>query len=168
MALNSEWTSYESRSIDVKEHIRTLIQKVNSTQGTAYRPETVYEDNDWGAFESSYLYRAVTEMKREKTIWDKATILERLPDNAPNFTPEQTAFTDEGDELELEAPDVITRPLNWFKSAAPEKNIRGMAKDEYEQRLLALYVEHVESTGETFYPELQTILENEYDFHGDT
>ena len=168
MALNPEWTDYESRSIDVKEHILRLIQTVNSTQGTAYRPETVYDDNEWGAFESSYLYRAITEMIREKALWDKTTILERLPDNASNFTAEQTAFTDEGDELELEAPDVITRPLNWFKSAAPEKNIRGIAKDEYEQRLLALYVEHVEATGETFYPELQTILVNEYDFHGDT
>lgn len=167
MVLNSEWISYESRSIDVKEHMQRLIQMVNSAQGTGYRPETVYEDNEWGVFDSSYLYRAITEMIRAKALWDKATILERLPD-AQKLTPEQTAFTDEGDELELEAPDVITRPLNWFKSAAPEKNIRGIAKDEYEQRLLALYVEHVEATGETFYPELQTILENEYDFHGDT
>jgi hypothetical protein len=168
MSVNSEWTSYESRSIDVKEHICRLIDKINASQGTAYRAETVYEDNEWGVFESSYLYRAITEMLREKTLWDKATVIEKLPSDSRDVPPEQTAFTDEGDELELESPDVITRALNWFKSAAPEKNIREMAKDEYEQRLVALYVEHVESTGETFYPELQAILENEYDFHGDT
>ena len=107
-------------------------------------------------------------MIKDKLIWDKDTILENLPQSVAHEAPESTVFTDEGDEIELESPDVITRTLNWFKSAAPEKSIREKAKEEYEQRILALYVEHIESTGQTFYPEMQAILENQFDFQGDS
>lgn len=166
MATKPEWTEYSSRSVDVRELIEKLVAEVNTEQGTAYAPSTVYEDNGWGIYESPFLYKAVTQMIKEKAIWDSDTIEERLPEPAQTFN-EPNVFTDEGEDIELETPDVITRALNWFKSAAPEREVRVWAKDEYEQRLLALYVEHVELTGETFYPELQSILENEYDFRGD-
>lgn len=170
MALQGTWTDYTARSVDVQELIRKLVQQVNAATGAEYSPSVVYLDYEWGVFESSYLYRALTQMSKEKTLWDKDTILERLPESGvgqhqPN---ESSVFIDDGDDIELESPDVITRSLNWFKSAAPDKSIRDKAKDEYEQRLLALYVEHLESTGQTFYPELQAILENQFDFHGDS
>lgn len=168
MAAASEWIELSSRTIEIQEVIGRLVKQINSQQNTEYTAQTVYEDNGWGSLESSYLYKAILAMMKESSIWDKQTVLARLPVSAPTQPVEPTVFTDEGDEFELEAPDVITRSLNWFKSAAPEKAIREKAKEEYEQRLLALYVEHVESTGETFYPELQAILENQYDFHGDS
>lgn len=168
MSLSPEWIDYQSRSIDVRELIISLVSKVNTTDGTSYRPESVYEDNDWGAFESAYLYKALIQMTRENTLWDKDQILSRFPISSSQRINDSSVFVDEGDEYEPETPDVLTRSLNWFKSAAPERIIRDTAKDEYEQRLLALYVEHVESTGETFYPELQSILENQFDFQGDS
>lgn len=166
MATNQEWTEYSKRSVDLRELIEKLISEVNKKEGTAYKADTVYADNGWGVYESAFLYKAVIQMIREQSIWNRDTITEKLPERAREFD-EPNVFTDEGDEIELESPDVITRSLNWFKSAAPEKDIRDNARDEYEQRLLALYVEHVELTGETFYPDLQSILENEYDFRGD-
>jgi hypothetical protein len=168
MATQNNWTEFRSRSVDVQELVRKLVQQLNRINGTKYSAEIVYEDNEWGVFESSYLYRALSQMIKDKLIWDKDTILENLPQSVAHEAPESTVFTDEGDEIELESPDVITRTLNWFKSAAPEKSIREKAKEEYEQRILALYVEHIESTGQTFYPEMQAILENQFDFQGDS
>ena len=108
-------------------------------------------------------------MQRETVLLDNDAIIERIPVQG-RVEDEQTngVFQDDGDEIELPTPERLTRPLNWFRSASHDQIIRDLARNEYEQRLLALYVEHVESTGETFYPELQSILVNEYDFMGDS
>ena len=168
MTIQNSWTVFQERSVDVQELARKLVKEVNKANNTEYSAETVYDDNDWGVFDSSYLYKALSQMMREKMVWDRDTVLERLPNPVAQEVPESSVFEDGGDEIELESPDVITRSLNWFKSAAPEKAIRDKAKEEYEQCLLALYVEHIESTGQTFYPELQAILENQFDFQGDS
>jgi hypothetical protein len=167
MTTQNDWIDYQSRTIDVQELATRAVNQANKANGTTYSPETAYEDNEWGVFESSYLYKALTQMLRQKVLWDKEKILEQLPQSQSKPI-ESTIFTDKGDEIELESPDVLTRPLNWFKSAAPEKAIRQEAKEMYERNLLNLYVEYVESTGETFYPELQAILENQFDFQGDS
>ena len=167
MTTQNDWIDYQSRTIDVQDLATRAVNQANKANGTTSSPETAYEDNEWGVFESSYLYKALTQMLRQKVLWDKERILEQLPQSQIKPS-ESTIFTDKGDEIELESPDVLTRSLNWFKSAAPEKAIRQEAKEMYERNLLNLYVEYVESTGETFYPELQAILENQFDFQGDS
>jgi hypothetical protein len=168
MSLTNEWVPFENRTTEVKESAKALVAAVNSKTKSEYIADRVYEDYGWGQLESSYLYKALMMMQRETRIFDKEEIVERIPIQAESPETDGSVFEDEGDEIELPTPDRITRSLNWFKSASQDKTIRDLARNEYEQRLLALFVEHVESTGETFYPEMQSILANEYDFTGDS
>lgn len=169
MSLSSEWIPFESRTSEIKEASETLINLVNRKTKSEYRADRVYEDYNWGQLESSYLYRALMMMQREARIIDKEEITERIPIQAESTdSTDGSIFEDQGDEIELPTPDRITRSLNWFKAASQDKAVRDLARNEYEQRLLALFVEHIESTGETFYPEIQSILVNEYDFTGDS
>lgn len=168
MSLTKEWIPFEDRSTEVKEAATILIAAVNRKTKSEFMPDRVYEDYNWGQLESSYLYKALMMMQRETRLFDKEEIVDRIPIQAESPESEASIFEDQGDDIELPTPDRITRSLNWFRAASPDKAVRELAKNEYEQRLLALFVEHVESTGETFYPEMQSILANEYDFTGDS
>ena len=168
MSLSSEWIPFDSRTSEIKEATASLISAVNRKTRSEYRADRVYEDYGWGRFESSYLYKALMMMQRETRLFDNEEIVERIPIQVESKETEGTVFEDQGDDIELPTPDRITRSLNWFKAASQDKAVRDLARNEYEQRLLALFVEHVESTGETFYPEMQSILANEYDFTGDS
>jgi hypothetical protein len=168
MSLTKEWVPFQDRTTEVKETAKNLVTAVNRKIRSEYIAERVYEDYGWGQLESSYLYRALMMMQRETRLFDKEEIVDRIPIQTESQETEGSIFEDQGDEVELPTPDRITRSLNWFRAASQEKAIRELARNEYEQRLLALFVEHVESTGETFYPEMQSILANEYDFTGDS
>ena len=168
MSLTKEWVPFQDRTTEVKETAKNLVTTVNRKIRSEYIAERVYEDYGWGQLESSYLYRALMMMQRETRLFDKEEIVDRIPIQTESQETEGSIFEDQGDEVELPTPDRITRSLNWFRAASQEKAIRELARNEYEQRLLALFVEHVESTGETFYPEMQSILANEYDFTGDS
>lgn len=168
MSLTNEWIPFEDRTTEVKEAARALIVAVNKRIKSEYIADRVYEDYDWGQLESSYLYKALMMMQREIQLFDKEEIVNRIPIQTESHEAEGSIFEDQGDEIELPTPDRMTRSLNWFRSASQDKAIRELARNEYERRLLALFVEHVESTGETFYPEMQSILANEYDFTGDS
>ena len=169
MTLTNEWIPLKDRSSEIKEAIKSLISSINKTTRSEFASDSVYEDYGWGQLESSYLYKALMMMQRDNCLFDKDEIVDRIPiqTDAPEGA-EGTIFEDQGEEIELATPDRITRSLNWFRAASPDKSVREWARNEYEQRLLALFVEHVESTGETFYPEMQSILANEYDFTGDS
>lgn len=169
MSPTQKWIQLVDRTDEIKEAMTKLIRKVNSATQSSFSEQLVYDDYGWGQFESSYLYRALMMMQRETVLLDNDEIIQRIPVPGP-VENEQTngVFQDEGDEIELPTPERLTRSLNWFRSASQDQMIRDQARNEYEQRLMALYVEHVESTGETFYPELQSILINEYDFTGDS
>jgi len=168
MSLTKEWVPFEDRTTEVKEAAQALVAAVNRKTRSEYIADRVYEDYSWGQLESSYLYKALMMMQRETRLFDKEEITDRIPIQNDSSENEGSVFEDQGDEIELPTPDRITRSLNWFKAASQDKAIRELARNEYEQRLLALFVEHVESTGETFYPEMQSILANEYDFTGDS
>ena len=168
MSLTKEWIPFEDRTTEVKEAAQALVAAVNRKTRSEYIADRVYEDYSWGQLESSYLYKALMMMQRETRLFDKDEIMDRIPIQNDSSESEGSVFEDQGDEIELPTPDRITRSLNWFKAASQDKAIRELARNEYEQRLLALFVEHVESTGETFYPEMQSILANEYDFTGDS
>ena len=168
MSLTKEWIPFEDRTTEVKEAAQALVAAVNRKTRSEYIADRVYEDYSWGQLESSYLYKALMMMQRETRLFDKDEIMDRIPIQNDSSENEGSVFEDQGDEIELPTPDRITRSLNWFKAASQDKAIRELARNEYEQRLLALFVEHVESTGETFYPEMQSILANEYDFTGDS
>jgi hypothetical protein len=168
MSLTKEWVTFEDRTTEVKEATQALVAAVNRKTRSEYIADRVYEDYSWGQLESSYLYKALMMMQRETRLFDKEEIMDRIPIQNDSSENEGSVFEDQGDEIELPTPDRITRSLNWFKAASQDKAIRELARNEYEQRLLALFVEHVESTGETFYPEMQSILANEYDFTGDS
>jgi hypothetical protein len=168
MSLTKEWVPFEDRTTEVKEAAQALVAAFNRKTRSEYIADRVYEDYSWGQLESSYLYKALMMMQRETRLFDKEEIMDRIPIQNDSSENEGSVFEDQGDEIELPTPDRITRSLNWFKAASQDKAIRELARNEYEQRLLALFVEHVESTGETFYPEMQSILANEYDFTGDS
>jgi hypothetical protein len=54
--------------------------------------------------------------------------------------------------------------LSWFIQNGETENIRLKAREYREKLLLDLYLEHVKQTGETYFPQLQQLLEAEWKF----
>jgi hypothetical protein len=63
---------------------------------------------------------------------------------------------------------IVTKNISWFIQNGETEEIRLKAKEYRERALLDLYLEHVKQTGETYFPQLQQLLEAEWKFkiHG--
>jgi hypothetical protein len=58
----------------------------------------------------------------------------------------------------------VTRDLAWFIQNGENEEIRLKAEEYRERILMDLYLEHVKQTGETYFPQLQQLLEAEWKF----
>jgi hypothetical protein len=59
--------------------------------------------------------------------------------------------------------DVEGKSLSWFVAHPPNPEIGDEASDILDQRILDLYVTHVNETGETYFPQLESQLRAYYE-----
>ena len=68
--------------------------------------------------------------------------------------------------VDLIPNDVEGKSLSWFVAHPPSPEISIKASDIIDQRILDLYVTHVNETGETYFPQLESQLRAYYEMIG--
>ena len=155
-----EWIPLDERTPDERKKAQQVIAILQPTSDLS----SVYDEQEWGLFRrqgTASFYKALTDMERLKAFLKAEEWIQREESvNDPN--PILIEETDHEYEDEREADDRDLRSLDWVMKRARTEATRRKAKALYQQRLLDLYISHVEHTGETYYPQLRKELILDY------
>lgn len=158
------WISFSQRSPEIKlkteEVFRGFANKELS--GSA---EGLYDDMEWGKLAQADLYRGLIESARKGRCLTADEIMALIPASAPTGI-QAGASEDEFDDtttVEIIPTDVEGKSLAWFVAHPPNPGIGAQASDILDQRILDLYVTHVNETGETYFPQLEAQLRSHYE-----
>lgn len=155
-----EWIPLDERTPDEIAKATKVIDLLENQSELA----VVYEERRWGLFRrqgTASFYKALTDMERLREFIEPEEWI------AKEESIKETIVTDdESNDLEyedkLEADDRDLRSLGWVAKRARSESTRRKARALYQQRLLDLYISHVEHTGETYYPQLRKELLIQY------
>lgn len=155
-----EWVPLDERTPDEIAKATKVIDLLENQSELA----VVYEERRWGLFRrqgTASFYKALTDMERLREFIEPEEWI------AKEESIKETIVTDdESNDLEyedkLEADDRDLRSLGWVAKRARSESTRRKARALYQQRLLDLYISHVEHTGETYYPQLRKELLIQY------
>lgn len=155
-----EWVPLTERTSDERQKARQVLQLLGDSTDLTL----AYEQYSWGLFRrqgTASFYKALTDMERLESLVDPEEWIakEETLKTDINTSSVETAHEYE-DERELDDRDL--RSIDWVMKRARSESTRRKARALYQQRLLDLYISHVEHTGETYYPQLRKELILDY------
>jgi hypothetical protein len=164
---NMQWISLASRSPEIQAKANEIY---TSFGNKALSPslQDFYEDMEWGQLHQSTLYKGLIESQRLKRCL-AASEMQSLA-STPAIGIDQGVHEDDYDDtstVPIQPSDVEGRSLAWFVASPPNPEIGRKASDILEQRILDLYVTHVNETGETYFPQLEAQLRAYYELIAD-
>jgi hypothetical protein len=167
MADQQHWIDLDERT----EEIQELVMQVADLVYLGKRaPEIVYQDSNWGLTGNPILCSALLQMKTSGKVLSHDQILSER--GAYSKDPSGSYGIQEEIEDNInyrrKPESIITKDITWFIQNGETEEIRLRAREYREKALLDLYLEHVKQTGETYFPQLQQLLEAEWKFrlHG--
>lgn len=158
------WIAFSKRSPEIKlkaeEVYRAFADKSLSTN-----TEELYDDMEWGRLSQADLYRGLVESTRVKRCLSADEMISIIPKHSaagiePGHNEEEY---DDTTVVDLLPNDVEGKSLSWFVAHPPSQKVGGIASDILDQRILDLYVTHVNETGETYFPQLESQLRAYYE-----
>lgn len=158
------WISFTKRTPEIKlkaeEIFRAYADKALSTNA-----EELYDDMEWGKLEQADLYRGLVESVRQKKCLTADEMIQIIPKPLPTGIAPGTNEEEFDDTtvVDLIPNDVEGKSLSWFVAHPPNKAVGARASDTLDQRILDLYVTHVNETGETYFPQLEAQLRAYYE-----
>lgn len=158
--------NYQDLSSRTQEVIELVIQIADLTTRGEKEADLVYRDCNWGLVPNSMLYSALLEMREKGTLETH----EQIMANRGSYTADSSGATgvqedsDDSFKVSIKSETIITKNLAWFIQNGANKDIKLKAKEVRERLLLDLYIEHVKETGETYFPQLQQLLESVWNF----
>ena len=164
MSFQQEWVGLSDRT----EEVQDLVNQVAKVTGSGiFTAEELYERNNWGITTNAALCSALLKMKELGYPISHDEILSER--NKRVSSPSGEPGIHEGDIddttiVQKKPESIVTRQVLWFINNGDNQEIRLKAKEQRERALLELYLEHVELTGETYFPQLQQLLESEWKF----
>jgi len=163
MSPQHEWIDLSQRTEEIQELVMQLVEL--TTMGQT-EPESVYREFNWGLVQNTILHSSLLEMRRSGRLQNHMEIMEGRGTNSRDPSGRSGAQEDIDDNISIRRrpQTVITRDLSWFIQNGESEDIRLKAKEYREKLLLDLYLEHVKQTGETYFPQLQQLLEAEWKF----
>lgn len=162
--LASNWISFSSRSPEVKLKIEEVFRAFANKE-ICSSAEELYDDMDWGKLAQADLYRGLIESSRQKRHLSLDEMIKIIPKPVSEGI-EMGHNEDEFDDttyVDLAPNDVEGQSLSWFVANPPNQDIGIKASDILDQRILDLYVTHVNETGETYFPQLESQLRAYYE-----
>jgi hypothetical protein len=123
---------------------------------------------EWGKLSQADLYRGLIESSRRQKCQTFSEMVSIIPpavsnDVQPGYSEEEF---DDTTLVDLVPNDVEGKSLSWFVAHPPSQEIGIKASDIIDQRILDLYVTHVNETGETYFPQLESQLRAYYEMIG--
>jgi hypothetical protein len=163
MTTQFEWIDLKDRTEEVRELVMQVVDI--ATLGNE-EPELVYREYNWGLVSNTVLCSALLEMKKDCELQTHEQILAARGTYSSDPSGQQGVQEDIDDSFSYKRkPEtIITRDLSWFIQNGESAEVRLKAKEYREKLLLDLYLEHVKQTGETYFPQLQQLLEAEWKF----
>jgi hypothetical protein len=168
MSDQTTWIDLKNRT----EEIQELVLQVGrfSTQPNA-SSEHLYREYNWGLTGNPVLCSALLRMRDTGILQNHQEILsKRGPYTDPSSGGTGVQEEDENGTIVIrrKPESIVTRDISWFIQNGETEEIKLKAREYRERALLDLYLEHVKQTGETYFPQLQQLLEAEWKFkiHG--
>jgi len=163
MKSQHEWVDLAERTEEVQELAMQVADIVTLGEKDA---EFLYREYNWGLTPNTFLCSALIEMKTHGEIQSH----EQIMSSRGTYTNDSSG--DQGIQEEIDdsfnyrrKPEtIVTRDLAWFIQNGENEDVRLKAKEYRERLLMDLYLEHVKQTGETYFPQLQQLLEAEWKF----
>lgn len=158
-----EWIELKDRTNEIRE---LVIQVCDLTVGPAKTEEQTYTENNWGLTGNPVLYSALLRMRDEGTIRTHEEIMNERGAYAKEPSGETGVHEDIDDTIRYrrKPESIIAKDISWFMQNGENDEIRLRAREYRERALLDLYLEHVKQSGETYFPQLQQLLESEWRF----
>lgn len=155
-----EWIPLTERTSDERKKARQVLQLL----GDSTELSVAYEKRDWGIFRrqgTASFYKALTDMERLRTFVNPQEWISKEESTKPDAnTSSSEPELEYEDQREVDDRDL--RSIDWVMKRARSESTRRKARALYQQRLLDLYISHVEHTGETYYPQLRKELILDY------
>jgi hypothetical protein len=161
------WISFSKRSPEVKLKIEEIF-RAHANKELCTSAEELYDDMEWGKLSQADLYRGLIESSRRQKCLTFSEMVSIIPpavsnDVQPGYSEEEF---DDTTLVDLVPNDVEGKSLSWFVAHPPSQEIGIKASDIIDQRILDLYVTHVNETGETYFPQLESQLRAYYEMIG--
>lgn len=157
-----QWTALSRRSPEIKEKVEEVFSRFGDKQ-LSPTVDDLYEDSEWGSLAQSDLYRGLIESCRLKRCLSAQDMLDLVPKTRLYEANEVEPEVDDTHYAELIEDDAIGKPLEWFVANPPNQEVCIKASDILDIRILDLYVTHVNETGETYFPQLESQLRAYYE-----
>jgi hypothetical protein len=162
------WVDLTDRTEEIQE---LVLQVGRFAKQTNISSEHLYREYNWGLTGNPVLCSALLRMRNTGVLQTHQEILsERGPYTDSSTGSSGVQEEDENDTIVIrrKQESIVTRDISWFIQNGETEEIRLKAKEYRERALLDLYLEHVKQTGETYFPQLQQLLEAEWKFkiHG--
>jgi hypothetical protein len=158
------WISFSKRSPEVKLKTEEIF-RAYANKELCTSAEELYDDMEWGKLNQADLYRGLIESSRLQKCLTFSEMISIIP--PPISTGIQPGYSeDEFDDttlVDLVPNDVEGKSLSWFVAHPPSQDIGIKASDIIDGRILDLYVTHVNETGETYFPQLESQLRAYYE-----
>jgi hypothetical protein len=158
------WISFSKRSPEVKLKVEEIFRSYANKE-LCRSAEELYDDMEWGKLNQADLYRGLTESSRQRKCLTFNEMTDIIPppvsaDIQPGYNEDDF---DDTTLVDLVPNDVEGKSLSWFVAHPPSQEIGHKASDIIDQRILDLYVTHVNETGETYFPQLESQLRAYYE-----
>ena len=124
----------------------------------------MYKHLNWGYLTDPVLFRGLIECRRLNRLMTAEQIQSLTQERKD--PPDDPTQEDGGVAVQLPPTPQISTSLEWFMAQAPNQKIKDEAWDQYQIRLLDLYMAHVSLTGETYYPSVAADLKAYAQFWG--
>lgn len=164
MSFQQEWVGLNERT----DEVRDLVKQVAKATGSGiFTAEELYERNNWGITTNAALCAALLKMKEQGYPMTHDEILSERNKRQSTPSGDPGVYENDIDDttiVQKKPESIVTRQVLWFMNNGDTQEIRLRAKEQREKALLELYLEHVEMTGETYFPQLQQLLESEWRF----
>jgi hypothetical protein len=163
MSAQGEWVDLGKRTEEIQE---LVIQVVDLTTMGQREPELVYREYNWGLVQNTILCSSLLEMRKSGKLQNNMEIMAGRGTNSRDASGSSGVQEEIDDNISIRRRNqtVITRDLSWFIQNGESEDIRLKARENREKLLMDLYLEHVKQTGETYFPQLQQLLEAEWRF----
>jgi hypothetical protein len=167
MADQTTWIGLKDRTEEIQE---LVLQVGRLSSHTNTSSEHLYREYNWGLTGNPVLCSALLRMRDSGILQNHQEILSERGTYTDPSTGNSGVQEEENDIIVIrrKPESIVTKNISWFIQNGETEEIRLKAKEYRERALLDLYLEHVKQTGETYFPQLQQLLEAEWKFkiHG--
>jgi hypothetical protein len=163
MADQQPWIDLAERTEEIQE---LVMQVCELTPHANQSPELLYREYNWGLTGNPVLCSALLKMRDSGVLNSHRQILSERGAYSADASGTQGVQEEIDDNINYrrKPESIVTKDLAWFIQNGENEEIKLRAKEYREKALLDLYLEHVKQSGETYFPQLQQLLEAEWKF----